>query len=197
MTTRAKILNLLRGSVAARIRFTFPFRFGTVTIAGASFGRVARAIEGGQVSLQVTTTFPSGVAGTYTSGTPNVLRVAPLVGRVEEGLLLHECTHAVFDLTRTKVTDNEDEAASYVVDALYFRMTGLRRERWNAEPHATAGDVADDLLRQYQAGRVAIPPVDPALWNSLRATVALHPVYRWGTSGIIGVLLGNETGHDG
>ena len=168
-----------------------------MTIAGASFGRVARAIEAGQVRLQVTNAFPQGVAGIYTSGTPNMLRVAPLAGRAQEGLLLHECTHAVFDLTKTKVSDNEDEAAAYVVDALYFRVTGLRQQHWNAEPHATAGNVADDLLRQYQAGKVVVPPVDASLWTALRATVALHPVYRWGTAGIIGVLLGNETGHDG
>ncbi|HJQ56649.1 MAG TPA: hypothetical protein VJ890_07070 [Vineibacter sp.] len=197
MTERDKVLNLLRGAVANRIRFTFPFRFGTVTIAGGSFTYVANAIESGRVRLQITNTFPPGVGGQYTSGTPNTLRAAPLAGRVQEGLLLHECTHAVFDLTRTKVTDNEDEAACYVVNALYFRMTGLRPPRWNAEPHVTAGTVADDLLRKYQAGKVPIPPVDAALWTNLRATVALDPLYRWGTSGILGVLAGSETGHDG
>jgi len=197
MSTRNQVLTLLRGPVVRRIRFKFPFWAGTVTIAPASFHRVAQAIEAGSVRLQVTTTFPAGVGGQYTSGTPNLLQVAPLVGRTEEGLLLHECTHAVFDLTKTKVTDNEDEAAAYVVDALYFRMTGLRRPRWNAEPHATAGNVADALLREYQAGKVPVPTVDPALWGALRLRVMMHPVYRWGTAGIPGVLLGSETGHDG
>ncbi len=197
MTARDQVLNLLRGPVASRIRFTFPFWAGTVTIAPASFHRVARAIETGQVRLNITTTFPAGVGGLYTSGTPNTLSVAPLIGRTEEGLLLHECTHAVFDLTKTQVTDNEDEAAAYVVDALYFRMTGLRRPRWNAEPHATAGNVADALLREYQAGKVALPALDPAQWTALRGQVMLHPIYRWGTAGIPGVLLGSGTGHDG
>lgn len=197
MTHRDKVLNLLRGPVANRIRFKFPFRFGTVTIAGGSFTHVAHAIENGRVRLQITNAFPAGVGGLYTSGTPNLLQAAPLVGREQEGLLLHECTHAVFDLTKTKVTDNEDETAAYIVDALYFRMTGLRRQRWNAEPHATAGIVADDLLRQYQAGKVPIPTVDAGLWTRLRATVMMDPLYRWGTSGIPGVLLGSETGHDG
>ncbi|HEX2891360.1 hypothetical protein [Vineibacter terrae] len=197
MATRDKVLSLLRGPVVSRIRFTFPFAAGTVTIAPQSFHRVATAIEAGTVSLQVTNTFPPGVGGQYISGTPNTLQVAPLVGRTEEGLLLHECTHAIFDLTKTQVTDNEDEAAAYVVDALYFRMTGLRRSRWNAEPHATAGSVADDLLRQYQAGKVRIPPVDTGLWATLRRTVMLDPLYIGGTSGILGVLFGTGTGHDG
>jgi len=197
MTARDQVLNLLRGPVASRIRFTFPFWAGTVTIAPASFHRVARAIETGHVRLNITTKFDPGVAGLYTSGTPNTLSVAPLIGRTEEGLLLHECTHAVFDLTKTQVTDNEDEAAAYVVDALYFRMTGLRRPRWNAEPHATAGNVADALLREYQAGKVALPALDPTAWNALRGQVMMHPQYRWGTAGIPGVLLGSGTGHDG
>jgi hypothetical protein len=197
MTTRDKILSLLRGPIVARIRFTFPFKAGTVSIAPASFHRVADAIETGKVSLVVTNTFPAGTGGSYTSGSPNTLRVAPLIGRVEEGLLLHECAHAVFDLTKTQVTDNEDEAASYVVDALYFRMTGLQRPRWDASLHGAAGKVADALLRQYQAGRTGLPAVDPVAWTALQAQIMLHPVYRWGTSGILGTLLGAGTGHDG
>ncbi len=197
MTSREKILALLRGPVVSRIRFTFPFSGGTVTIAPASFHRVAQAIENGKIRLQVTNAFPPGVGGQYTSGTPNLLAVAPLIGRTEEGLLLHECTHAVFDLTKTQVTDNEDEAASYVVDALYFRMTGLQRPRWNAEPHATAGRAADALLREYQSGRTGLPAIDPVAWTALRAQIALDPLYRWGTSGILGVMVGSSTGHDG
>ncbi|MFA5121693.1 hypothetical protein [Zavarzinia sp.] len=199
MSARDDVLALLRGQVVSRIRFTFPFLQGkgTVTIAPASFHRVARAIEAGTVRLQITTTFPPGVGGQYQSGTPNTLLVAPLLGRTEQGLLLHECTHALFDVTKTQVTDNEDEAAAYVVDALYFRMTGLRHPRWNAEPHVTAGGVADALLAAYQAGRTPVPAVDAAAWTQLRAAVMLHPVYRWGSAGIPGVLLGTGSGHDG
>lgn len=197
MTARDKVLSLLRGPVVSRIRFTFPFSGGTVTIAPASFHRVAYAIETGKVSLQVTNTFPPGVGGQYTSGTPNRLSVAPLIGRTEEGLLLHECTHALFDITKTQVTDNQDEAAAYVVDALYFRMTGLQRPRWDASLHGAAGKVADVLLGAYQAGKTGLPAVDPAAWTALQAQIMLHPIYRWGTSGILGTLVGSSTGHDG
>ena len=183
---------------AGRIRFTFPFFAGTVTISPVSFRHVANAIERGHVRLDVTNTFPAGVAGQYVSGTPNTLRIKPIIGRVEEGLVLHECTHAVFDLTHTRVNGNDDEAASYVVDALYFRMTGLRRPRWNAEPHATAGAVADALLRQYQAGTRGIPAIDATAWNNLKFQISLHPVYVTGPAGIFGSLFGpTEYPHDG
>ena len=129
MSTRTNVLHVLRGEEAARIRFTFPFAAGTVTISPKSFDYVASAIEMGKVKVVPTTVFPAGVAGQYISGTPNELHVLPVVGREQLGQILHECTHALFDLTQTHVTANEDEAAAYVVDALYFRMTGLLRAR--------------------------------------------------------------------
>jgi hypothetical protein len=198
MTTRQRVLDLLRGPVAGRIRFTFPFFAGTVTISPVSFRHVANAIERGHLRLDVTNTFPPGVAGQYVSGTPNTLRIKPISGRVEEGLVLHECTHAIFDLTHTRVNGNDDEAASYVVDALYFRMTGLRRPRWSGEPHATAGAVADALLREYQAGTRGIPAIDATAWNNLKFQISLHPVYVTGPAGILGSLFGpTEYPHDG
>jgi hypothetical protein len=197
MTTRQRVLELLRGPEARRIRFTFPFFAGTVTITSVSFAHVARAIEAGTMRIDVTNAFPAGVAGQYISGTPNVLRIKPIHGRVEEGLVLHECTHAIFDLTHTHVTARDDEAASYVVDALYFRMTGLRRPRWNAEPHATAGAVADNLLHHYAVGTPGIPAIDQASWDALRMTIMLHPVYAGGPAGLIGTIFHSEYPHDG
>jgi hypothetical protein len=198
MTTRQRVLDLLRGPVAGRIRFTFPFFAGTVTISAVSFRHVANAIERGAIRIDVTNTFPAGVAGEYVSGTPNVLRIKPIIGREEEGLVLHECTHAIFDLTNTRVNANDDEAASYVVDALYFRMTGLRRARWSGEPHATAGAVADALLREYQAGNHPIPAIDATTWTTLKQRIALDPTYIAGPAGVIGALFGpTEYPHDG
>ena len=200
MTTRQRVLDLLRGPQASRIRFTFPFFAGTVTISPVSFRHVATAIESGKIRLEVTNAFRDGVAGEYVSGTPNTLRIKPIHGRIEEGLVLHECTHAIFDLTLTHVTANDDEAASYLVDALYFRMTGLRRPRWSGEPHATAGAVADALLRNYAAGTRGIPAIDAPSWNNLKATIMLHPVYNTPIThpaGVLGSLLGGEYPHDG
>jgi hypothetical protein len=197
MDTRNRLLQVLRGPEAARIRFTFPFSGGTCTIAPQSFQFVANAIDRGTVRLDITHDFPDGVAGQYVAGPPKVLRIQPILGRVEEGLIMHECTHALFDLTRTAVTANQDEAASYVVDALYFRMTGLQRPRWNAEPHATAGGVADDLLHDYAVGTRGIPPLDVHDWNVLCLRVMLHPVYIDGPAGVLGTLFGQQYPHNG
>jgi hypothetical protein len=197
MSGREQILQLLRGPVAGRIRFTFPGAGGTVTISPVSFRHVASNIESGHIKIVFTHDLDPGVGGEYISGTPNTLRVQPILGRSEEGLILHECTHAVFDVTRTPVVANDDEAASYVVDALYFRMTGLPHPRWNVISHARAGEVADLLLKQYAQGTVGIPAVDPTAWTVLKATVMFRPNYRFGRAGFLGTLLGQQYPHDG
>jgi len=148
MSTRQHVLRVLRGAEASRIRFTIPAG-GGLTINHVTFQRVAQAIEQNHIHVNVANNFPAGVGALYHSDT-NTIDTPPLLGRTSEGLLLHECTHAAFDLGSTGIAAVADEAAAYVVDALYFRMTGLARPRWNAQLHALAGNVADGLLRQYQ-----------------------------------------------
>lgn len=176
MTPRQRVIQILRSATAARIRFSFPTATGRVTIARQSFERVARAIERGRVHVATVRNFRQGVAAQYDPAN-NTLEVPPIIGRVDEGLVLHECTHCVYDLLRTGITAADDEASAYVVSSLYFRMTGLRPPRWGAEPHKTAGVVADGLLQQYQAGNVAVPQVDPNDFLGLRLVVMTHPVY--------------------
>ena len=105
-----------------------------------------------------------------------------MIGRVDEGQVLHECTHASFDLARSAVAALDEEAAGYVVGALYFRMTGLPRPRWNAPLHELAGVVADGLLGEYAAGG-PIPFVGLIDWNILRLAIQFDPVYAAGPAG--------------
>lgn len=182
MSTRDRVLELLRGREAQRIRFRFPNGSTPFTISAHSFARVARAIERGRVRVRVVTTFGAGVAAEYHTDT-NEIHTPPVLGRTDAGLVLHECTHAFFDLARVSITALDDEAAAYVVDALYFRMTGLARPRWNAVLHAAAGTVADGLLRHYAAGDTPLPTVDNTAWGNLRTAIRAHPVYRSGAAG--------------
>jgi hypothetical protein len=74
----------------------------------------------------------------------------------------------------------------------------LRRPRWSGEPHATAGAVADALLREYQAGTRGIPAIDATAWTTLKQQIALHPVYIAGPAGVLGSFFGpTEYTHDG
>ncbi len=189
MATREHVLRVLRGPEASRIRFKIPAA-GGFTINSTSFHKVANAIERNHIHVNVVTTFPAGVGALYHPDT-NTVDTPPLIGRVSEGLLLHECTHAAFDLGGVGIAAVSDEAASYVVDALYFRMTGLQRPRWNAQLHALAGSLADGLLRQYQRGDPGVPSVDMALWLALGLFIMSHPIYIAGPAGHGGSYLHN------
>ena len=189
MPTRDHVLHVLRGAEASRIRFTIPAA-GGLTINRATFLRVAHAIEQNHIHVNVATNFPAGVGALYHPDT-DTIDTPPLLGRTSEGLLLHECTHAAFDLSSTGIAAVADEAAAYVVDALYFRMTGLPRPRWNAQLHALAGNVADGLLSQYQRGTHGIPAVDTTMWVALGFFIMTHPVYIAGPAGHGGSYLHN------
>jgi hypothetical protein len=155
---------------------------GSITVSPRDFERVARAIERGDVHIVIKTNLPPDVGAQYFQ-VGNRLEVPPVIGREQEGLVLHECLHAAFDLARSPVNALDEEAASYVVDALYFRMTNLTGRRWNNITHTSAGVVASGLLHQYQVGRSAFPAVDTATWNALRGVVSTYPIYVSGPAG--------------
>ena len=120
-------------------------------------------------------------------------------GGLDEAYIVHESLHAAYDLLRTGLDANAEEASAYVCTALYCRMTGLPRPRWaNGPIYANAAEVARTLLSQYQKGDPGIPWVGEHEWRLLRAGVGLDPVYTSGPAGILtGWLLGQQYTHDG
>jgi hypothetical protein len=155
-----------------------------------TFQRVARAVENGTIKVKISNAFAAGVGALYHPDT-NTIETPPVIGRVNEGLLLHECVHASFDLARTDLLAVDDEAAAYVTDALFFRMTGLTRPRWSNQPHAWAGILADGLLRDYQSGNSPVPSVDDVTWILMRGFIMTNPVYMAGPAGTGGKYLHN------
>jgi hypothetical protein len=213
MTTKTRVISILRGAEAHRIRFTVPATIGTITINRASFESVAAAILAGKIKVTAVppSAFRPGVGAEYhtsavVGGPSGELRVPPILGRQQEGLVLHECTHAFFDLTKSGVGASEEEAIAYVVDALYYRMSGLTPPRWSNEPHKTAKAVADTLLHQYAQGDTPVPPVGVREWQTLVLAVKLNPTYLFPApgqtdtpAGLFGGVLGGPTSysHDG
>jgi hypothetical protein len=204
MATKERVLDLLWGQEASRIRFTVPASTGTITIDRMVFATVANAIVAGKVRVEPHATFRAGVGAEYdTAAAPAVgafraapsgaLRIPPIVGREQAGMVMHECTHAFFDLTQSAIRATEEEAVCYVVNALYFRMTGLTPARWTNEPHKTAKSVADGLLRQYAVGVAGIPAVTRATWTNLVLAVAVNPTYFPDTAGLPRWFFGTDT----
>jgi hypothetical protein len=209
MSLKNQVLAVLNGPVVARIRFRFPLGRSHVTIAPQTFHVVARAIQLGNAFVGVPTDLAPGVAAQYNdvartraNGTrvrANTLEVATAAGRFDQAIVVHESLHAAYDLLRTGLDGNAEEASAYVVTALYCRMTGLARPKWaNGQIYANAALAAETLLHLYQKGDPGIPMVGEAEWDKLRLGVALHPVYRFnGPGGVFGLLLGSQYTHDG
>ena len=212
MAMKDRVLALLRGHEAARIRFTVPSASVPVTINHVAFTTVANALVAGKIGV---TSFASTTralaeydqpAGA-TAPSSGQLMVPPILGRIEEAAVLHESVHAFFDLTTSNILGAEEEAVCYIVSALYHRMTGLTTRRWmGSEPYISAKAVADALLHQYQVGVAGVPPVDAGQFQTLVLAVATTPTYLIPTSlggstpaGLFGGILGGPVRyvHDG
>jgi hypothetical protein len=207
MSLKTRVLQVLNGPTVARIRFRFPIRGSHVTITPQTFHHVARAIVSGRVTVQSPTDLPPGVAAQYNyvgrhraNGTlvrADTLEIKSVAGRVNEAYAVHESLHAAYDLLRTGIDANAEEASGYVCSALYLRMTGFRASG-NNQIWGAAERVAQTLLSQYQKGDPGIPMVGEQEWRTLRAGVGINPIYAALRSGIFtGWVLGQQNTHDG
>jgi hypothetical protein len=192
----------LRSPTAKRIRFIAPAKYvGDVTIDHTAFETVAKALEDLRIDIvvQPAAAFRPGVAAQYDSTnftipyisvagfTSGTLTVQPIIGRVGEDDVIHECVHAYFDLQSIKLGATDNEAIAYVADALYARMTALSDQRYGnvTTPGIdhSAIRVADLLLHQYRLGQVAVPRVDARAFESLRIQVASDLTYANSSAG--------------
>jgi hypothetical protein len=212
MAMKDRVLALLRGHEAARIRFTVPSASVPVMINHVAFAMVANAIVAGKIGVTPFASTKRALAeydqpAGPTAPSSGSLMVPPILGRVEEAAVMHESTHAFFDLTTSNILAMEEEAVSMIVTALYHRMTGLTPTRWTgAEPFISAKAVADALLSQYQAGVSGVPAVQAGQFQTLMLAVATSPTYLIPTSltsgtpaGLFGGFLGGPVRyvHDG
>lgn len=182
MTVRDHIIQLLRGPAAGRIRFTFPAGGGTMRLGRRNFLGVAHAIECGTVQVVVTTAVDADAGATYdpTNSGRRHGRISlrpSYIGRGIEADIIHECTHAVFDLERRTLTALDNETAAYVVGGLYARMTGLPNSRYDSPIRAVARATVTAMLQAYQRGDAAVPDVDAPTWHAIRATIPVRPAY--------------------
>jgi hypothetical protein len=97
--------------------------------------------------------------------------------------LVHECTHAGFDVDEVNgLTALTEDAAAYVAEVLYYRMSNAPLSYWagiQGRVRDVALPVANGLLREYQAGNTPVPAVDSIAFNILRSIIPIRPAY-WG-----------------
>ena len=106
---RNLVLSILRGPVVVRMNFGI----GRVFIPASNYEMVARAIEGGFITVKLDPSL-SNKAVYHTD-----LNQIDLSPTPDPPLIVHECTHAIFDLRMISTRVEETEGLAYVAQALY------------------------------------------------------------------------------
>lgn len=209
MSLESQVLHVLEGPTVWRIRFRFSVTGGHVTITPQTFHHVAHAVRSGKVIVRRPTDLDPTAGAQYNDvariradGTvvgANTMEVKSVGGRFDEATVVHESLHAAYDLLRTDLDANSEEASAMICTALVCRMTGLPRPLWTGSRiFADAERAAQSLLTQYQRGTRGIPMVGAEEWRSLRVAVMLEPAYFLrGPAGLFGTLAAARYTHDG
>jgi len=187
MGAKERLVQVLLGPAASRIRFSFPSGSRSITLGPGTFQRVASGIRANLVHVQIATEFPPNTGAQYfaaadlTNRPPvpraNTVLMPPTLGRVGEATAVHECVHAAYDLFKTNINAWDEEASAYVAHILYCRMVGLPQPRWSTTIRDVAALVVDTILSDYQKGDVRIPAVSRINWELLRYAIFTSPTY--------------------
>ena len=126
MSIRDEVLTVLRGRETTRIRFNFTSFYGTpVAVDQITFQRVVSAIESGRI--QVPETGVAANAGGEYDNTPvngGIFYGRPVRNRrTNKSIIIHEAVHASFDLTGSILEEVDNEAASFLAQFIYLRLT--------------------------------------------------------------------------
>ena len=119
---RKQVLTALRDPAVSRMSFGV----GRVFIIAYDYERVAKAVENGIITVHVDARLAPHMAeywsgrGSTALDKGNSFAVPP--GGSSESLLIHEATHAIFDIQRRDSYTAESEAVAYVAQALFSRL---------------------------------------------------------------------------
>ena len=116
---RKQVLAALRDPAVSRMSFGV----GRVFIIAYDYERVAKAIESGSITVHVDSSLAPHMAEYWSGPGPTALDKANSFavppGGSSQSLLLHEATHAIFDIQGRASYTAESEAVAYVAQALF------------------------------------------------------------------------------
>jgi hypothetical protein len=109
-TARRAVLAALRGRAIAGMNFGI----GRIYIIAYDYEIIANAVESGKIGVKVDPSLSN--KAVYHPGI-NRIDVAP--GGSDVSLIIHECTHAIFDVHKIRTRVEETEGLAYTAQALY------------------------------------------------------------------------------
>jgi hypothetical protein len=119
---RQQVLAALRDPAVGRMNFGV----GRVFIIAYDYERVAKAIESGAITVHVDSSLAAHMAqyspgrGPTALDKPNSFAIPP--GGSSQSLLIHEATHAIFDIQSRASYTAESEGTAYIAQMLFNRL---------------------------------------------------------------------------
>jgi hypothetical protein len=164
------VVNILRHADTQKIK---PFSFAGIGFDPKTFPILADFIDRGKI--RVDDSGEDGMAEYDYNTNTIILGFTWCLDYVKDALILHECTHAVYDVAKTKMSTDISEAIAYIVQCqllLVKRGDGKRLSSANA-----AKDLVFELA--WKIATKLQQDVKPAATelSNLRAAVGRHPFY--------------------
>ena len=182
---RERVSTVLLGGSCARIAFQMAGQLGGVQVRPGGYAVIGMAVAvappvqsgfGRQRQIGVAIQRQgTGVAAHYQTRSNTLSFPNHSYGRtpVERACIVHECTHAIYDYGRFRVTWLEAEAGAFIAEALFNRLEHQDQSQVRTPHRRIAWEISADLL-QRGAGT---PVVDATQQRLLIHEIASRPVY--------------------
>jgi hypothetical protein len=95
------------------------FGVGFLYMRATDYGEIAKAIEAGKIQVKMNPGMGNMAQYTW-NVTPGLLEVTPATS---QGLIIHECTHAIFDMLKLTTRVEQSEGFAYLAQCLFDRLT--------------------------------------------------------------------------
>jgi hypothetical protein len=112
---RNLVLTILRDPVVRRMNFGVGF----LIISATYYEDIAKAIEAGKIVVKSNPALGH-LAMYYGGASPARIELSPTIS--DMGLIVHECTHAIFDMLKLTTNVEQSEGFGYLSQALYGQL---------------------------------------------------------------------------
>lgn len=159
------------------------FAFGGIGFDAKTFPLLAGFIDRGQIKVEYDDSQNGMAQYDYNTNTI-LLGFTWAMDYVKDALIIHECTHAVYDVTKTKMPVSISESIAYIVQCQFLLVKRGDGKR------LTSPNKAKDLVFEL-AWKIAAKVqngTSPSLseQNSLQEAVSKHPFYMGKSAGDAG-----------
>jgi hypothetical protein len=180
------VLDVLKHKAISKIKFTMD----KFTVGPSLYAKVAQAIGKKELTIMVNA-LPAGIAAKYfpkltidanTEFYDLIVLPSPALGSGVDAqfhakaAIVHECTHAGFDLLKTKMNHMQNEALAYVAGASFViaHMVELKGDPTKVTVSATIEKEAWDIAMLLHNGK----KVPKESYNALLLAIENHPEYK-------------------